>query len=131
MLAGMRIVGHGIDLVEVARIARLVDEHGQRFLRRTFTDQELAECLPDRRAVSRLASRFAAKEAAMKALGTGLTRGVTWQDFAVEREPTGRPRLVVTGRAAELAGEQGITAWQVTLSDTREYAMASVLAGRE
>lgn len=127
----MLVLGHGIDIVAVSRIARLVDEHGQRFLQRTYTDQELAECLDDRRAMTRLASRFAAKEAAMKALGTGLARGITWHDFAVEKQPSGQPRLIVAGRAAALAAETGLSAWMVSLSDTAEYAVASVLAGRE
>lgn len=126
----MLVLGHGIDIVAVSRIARLVDEHGQRFLQRTYTDQELAECLDDRRAMTRLASRFAAKEAAMKALGTGLSRGITWHDFAVERRASGQPHLVVTGRAAALAAEADMSTWMVSLSDTAEYAVASVLAGR-
>lgn len=126
----MFIVAHGIDIVLVSRIARLVDEHGQRFLERVYTDDELSECLGDRRVMARLASRFAAKEAAMKALGTGLARGITWHDVAVEKHASGQPRLLVRGRAAEIAGEMGVGAWMVSLSDTGEYAVASVLGGR-
>ncbi len=126
----MIVLGQGIDLVPVARVAKLIDEHGERFLRRTFTDTELGECLGHRRAVERLASRFAAKEAAMKALGTGLTGGITWLDISVHRQPSGQPQLFVTGRAEEIAAQRGITQWMVSLTDAAEYAIASVLAGK-
>ncbi|MCU0689251.1 MAG: 4'-phosphopantetheinyl transferase superfamily protein, partial [Phycisphaerales bacterium] len=72
--------------------------------------------------------RFAAKEAAMKALGTGLADGVTWQDFSIATHASGRPELVVTGRAAELATARGIASWQVSLTHTKLLGMASVLA---
>ena len=124
----MRLLGHGIDLVEVSRMQRMLDEHRDRALDRLFTAAEQAECNRDVRAVARYAARFAAKEAAMKALGTGLADGVQWIDIATVNNDAGGPVLVVTGKAAELAGARGITCWLVSLTHTGEYAAASVIA---
>ncbi|MBL8991124.1 MAG: holo-ACP synthase [Phycisphaerae bacterium] len=124
----MRIIGHGIDLVPVERMARLIHDHGDHFLSRSFSPQEIADCRGQRRQAERFASRFAAKEAAFKALGTGMTNGITLLDVAVESLPSGRPRLIVAGRAAEIAAAQGITEWHLSLTDTEGYSMASVIA---
>lgn len=125
----MRILGHGVDLVVVARLARSIDEQGERFLARVFTDGEraCADALPRRR-LERLAARFAAKEAALKALGTGWRSGIAWTDIEVVSEASGAPSLRVSGRASEIAAERGVTAWLVSLSHTSEHALASVLA---
>jgi holo-[acyl-carrier protein] synthase len=127
--AGERIVGHGIDLVEVERFARLLEQHAGRADHRLFTSAELdyAAANPRRRA-EHLAARFAAKEAALKALGTGWSQGIAWTDVEVIREAAGRPELCVTGRAAGIAQEHGITRWHVSLTHVRGMAMASVLA---
>ncbi|MBY0307747.1 MAG: holo-ACP synthase [Phycisphaerales bacterium] len=124
----MRIIGHGIDLVEVARIARMLEAHQDRAIERLFTADERAECAGDARAPARYAARFAAKEAAMKALGAGPAGGVNWKDFSVRNNAAGAPVLVVTGRAAEIAAGLGITGWSVSLTHTGEYAAASVIA---
>jgi holo-[acyl-carrier protein] synthase len=124
----LRIIGHGIDLVEIARMKRLLDEHPDRAVERLFTQQEQDECKADVRSIARFAARFAVKEAAMKALGTGLADGVRWTDFGVANNGAGAPTLVVTGRAAELAAKLGITAWSVSLTHTGEYAAATVIA---
>lgn len=125
----MGIVGHGIDLVEVARIERLLDEQGDRFLDRCFTPGERAYAdKSTKRRSEHLAARFAAKEAALKALGTGWAEGVGWTDVEVVRDGAGCPSLRVTGRAAELAAGRGITTWHVSLSHTETHAMASVIA---
>jgi holo-[acyl-carrier protein] synthase len=124
----MRIIGHGIDLVEIARMKRLLDGHPERAIERLFTQQEQDECRSDVRSTSRFAARFAVKEAAMKALGTGLADGVRWTDFGVVNNAAGAPTLVVSGKAAELAGKLGITAWSVSLTHTGGYAAASVIA---
>lgn len=125
----MKLIGHGIDMVEVERLAASLDRQGDRFLERVYTEAEAAyaDANPKRR-VEHLAARFAAKEAAMKALGTGWTRGVAFTDFEVLRDAAGAPSLRVSGAAAEIAAERGISAWSVSLSHTRGMAVASVLA---
>lgn len=128
----MAIVGHGIDLVEVARIERMLDEHGEQFLQRCFTQGEREAGKPElRRRCEHLAARFAAKEAAMKALGTGLAGGISWTEIEVVRLASGAPELRVTGRAAEVAAARGIRRWHVTLSHTETMAVASVIAEGE
>lgn len=126
---GERILGHGIDLVEVERFARLLERHAGRADDRLFTHAELeyAAANPKRRA-EHLAARFAAKEASLKALGTGWARGIAWTEVEVIRNADGRPELRVTGRAAEIAKDHSITRWHVSLTHVRGTAMASVLA---
>src|SRR5260370_23084465 len=97
------IVGTGVDIAEVARIRAAVDRFGARFLKRVFTPDEVRYCLSKINAAERLAARFAAKEAGMKAIGTGLRHGVTWQDVEVVRLPGQRPRLRLSGKPAEIA----------------------------
>ena len=123
-----RIVGHGIDLVEVRRIADLIDRHGERALSRLFSDaeREYAARKP-RRLAEHLAARFAAKEATLKVLGTGLRHGIEWRDIEVVREPTGRPTLCLTGRAAEVAADRGIAVWHLSLSHVADHALASAI----
>lgn len=124
----VRIVGHGIDIVPVARIEQLIREHGDRFLHRTFSPAEIADCSGQRRSAERFASRFAAKEAAFKALGTGMTGGITLQDVSVVSLPTGQPTLRVEGQAAQTASRLGVSEWWVSLSDTETHSIASVIA---
>ena len=124
----MRIVGHGIDLVETARIAEVLGNHQERFLERVFTAAEQAYRADSRRRVEHLAARFAAKEAVMKALGTGLASGITWTEIEVQTEPTGAPVLRLHGRAAEVAAGLGITSWHLSLIHTDSHAIESVMA---
>jgi holo-[acyl-carrier protein] synthase len=131
----MEIMGHGIDLVSIARIAEMLDEHGERFTHRCFTGAERAYAdAAGRRRAERYAARFAAKEAALKALGTGLRDGIHWTDISIERRPDGRPELAVSGRFAELADQRGIRRWLVSLSHAEGegggagFAIGSVLA---
>ncbi len=124
----MPVLGHGIDLTEIARIGQMLQEHGDRFLERCFTSREIADAGDGPRRVEHLAARFAAKEAALKALGTGWAQGIGWTDVAVHRADSGRPDLVVTGRAAAIAAERGITRWHVSLTHTADHAVASVIA---
>lgn len=124
----MAIVGHGVDIVEIARIARMLDDHPERFLERCFTESEREYGVGTRRHHEHLAARFAAKEAAMKALGTGLDQGVSWTDIEVVRMSSGEPGLNVTGKAGELAGLKGVVRWWVSLSHTESHAIASVIA---
>jgi holo-[acyl-carrier protein] synthase len=125
----MRIMGHGIDLVEIARIAALLEAHGARFTERCFTERErqYAESSRRRRA-ERYAARFACKEALLKALGTGWRSGIRWIDMDVRRDPMGRPEIMLNGRCADLARDLGIVEWHVSLSHTDSHAVASVVA---
>jgi holo-[acyl-carrier protein] synthase len=124
----MAVLRHGIDLVEVPRIAEMLREHGERFIERCFTEREreYAEAARRRRA-ERYAARFACKEAVLKALGTGLRDGIRWRDIEVNRDPLGRPALALSGRCAELAGDLGIEEWAISLSHTDTCAVASVI----
>ena len=124
----MRLIGHGIDLVEVERIRDAVERHGERFLRRIYTagEQEQAGNGPLR--VQFLAGRFAAKEAVMKALGTGWARGVAWTDIDVRRLPSGKPELTLTGKCAVIAAELGVAAWELSITHTGGHAAASAVA---
>jgi holo-[acyl-carrier protein] synthase len=124
----MRIIGHGIDLVSVARIESMLRDHGDRFLERCFTPGERAAARDRRRAAEHLAARFAAKEAFLKALGTGLTGGISWTEIEVVTLPTGQPTLSLTGQAAHLARERGISETFLSLSHTDSTAIASVIA---
>jgi len=124
----MMVKAHGVDLVELARIQAMLARHDTRFRDRCFTagEQSYAEA-GVRRRVERYASRFAAKEAVFKALGTGWTGGITWTDIEVTRAPTGCPGLVITGEAARVAASQGITNWLISLTHTETTALASVI----
>lgn len=124
----MNIVGHGIDIVEIARIERLMADHADRFLERCFTPGEREYAQGSKRYAQHIAARFAAKEAALKALGTGLDSGMTWHDVEVIRTARAEPRLLVRNRAAEVANTLGVRAWWVSLSHTESMAMASVIA---
>jgi len=121
------IVGSGIDLIEVGRIARAVDRHGEHFLNRIYTPAEQAYCLRKRSSPESLAARFAAKEAAAKALGTGISRGVNWLEIEVTREPGGRPTVRFHGRAAQLAATMRVVRAALSLTHTGDLAMASVV----
>lgn len=123
----MRIVGHGIDMVETARIARMLEEHGEVFLARCFTAGERLYAGDKQRRLEHLAGRFAAKEAILKALGTGWSGGIAWTDAEVVREPSGKPAVVLHGRCAEIAREQGIDQWWVSISHISTHAIASAI----
>ena len=121
------IVGSGIDLVEIGRIQRSVDRYGQRFLDRVYTAAEQAYCLRKRKSAESFAARFAAKEAGAKALGTGISHGVSWLEIEVVRQPGGRPTLHFHGRAAEIAARLGAARAALSITHTTALAMASVV----
>ena len=121
------IVGTGIDIVEVERIARAIEQYGDRFLQRIFTEGERRYCESKANRIERYAARFAAKEAAMKALGTGWSHGIRWQDIEICREPSGRPTIKFHGNAAEFAAKLGATRVAVSISHTSAQAMAHVI----
>jgi holo-[acyl-carrier protein] synthase len=120
------LIGTGIDLVEIGRIQRSVDRYGARFLDRVYTPAEQAYCLRKRLAAESFAARFAAKEAAAKALGTGIRYGVNWLEIEVVREPSGRPTIQFHGRAAQLALRLGVVRASLSITHTDALAMASV-----
>lgn len=122
------VVSHGLDACEVERIAMLLDRHGARFLERCFTRAEADYSMRAKNRHERLAARFAAKEAVFKALGTGWARGLSWTEAEVVRDPTGRPGVRLTGRAAEIAAESGLRSWSLSLTHTRGLAIASAIA---
>lgn len=121
------IVGTGVDLERVDRIRAAIERHGRRFLERVFTPGEIAYVDRRKRRSESYAARFAAKEAAMKALGTGWDSGVRWVDVEIVREDKGRPALRFHGRAAEIAAELGCRSASVSLSHTRDHAIAQVI----
>ncbi|HEY2496065.1 MAG TPA: holo-ACP synthase [Candidatus Angelobacter sp.] len=125
------IVGTGVDIAEVVRIKATLARFGQRFLKRVFTPAEIRYCQGKPNTAERLAARFAAKEAGMKAIGTGLHYGVTWQDVEVVRFPGQRPTLKFTGKAAEFAGRLGCKRTHLSLSHTKEQAIAHVILETE
>ncbi len=121
------IVGSGVDLCEVQRIKDAIERHGVRFTQRVFTEREIAYA--DRKAnrYERYAARFAAKEAAMKAIGTGWHGGVRWRDFEVVNLPSGRPTLQFHGKAAEYLEKLGATSTSLSITHTTVQAMAIVI----
>ena len=121
------IVGTGIDIAEVARIRQSIERFGRRFLERIFTAGEIRYCDSKANRFERYAARFAAKEAAMKALGTGWSQGVRWQDCEVARLPGGRPTIQFHGKAADFAAKLGANRAALSLSHTREQAIAHVI----
>ena len=121
------IVGIGVDLVETARIKQGIDQHGDRFIRRLYTPGEIAYCEKFKNQAERYAARFAAKEAAFKALGTGWREGVRWLDVEVWNQPNGKPELSLHGRAGELAESMGVNRRLITISHADRYAVAQVV----
>ncbi len=121
------IVGSGVDLCEVARIKDAIGRHGNRFLERIYTDREIAYSQQKANLYERYAARFAAKEAGMKALGTGWHGGVRWRDFEVANLPSGRPTLQFHGKAAEFAKKLGVEYVSLSITHTSVQAMAMVI----
>ncbi|HTQ96113.1 MAG TPA: holo-ACP synthase [Candidatus Acidoferrum sp.] len=121
------IVGMGIDIAEVKRIAAVIESQKERFLQRVYTPAEVAYCEQFRNRYERFAGRFAAKEAAMKALGTGWRRGVRWVDLEVVRELSGRPTLSIKGEARKIADALGVKNIAISITHTSEQAIAQVI----
>ncbi len=121
------IVGTGIDIAETVRIQQALDRHGERFCRRVYTPEEISYCEKFKNKAERYAARFAAKEAAFKALGTGWREGVRWRDVEITHHPSGRPELILSGRAAELARELGVIHTAVSISHAAHYVVAQVI----
>ena len=126
----MALAGVGVDMVEIARMRRAMEKNPA-FIRRVFTDEERAYCERSGRTAEHYAARFAAREAVLKALGTGFSRGIGPRDVSVARTDSGRPVAVLSGRAAEIAAEQGVQEIALSLSFTRELAIANAVAVTE
>ena len=121
------ILGTGVDIAEVSRIRQSVERYGERFLRRIFTEGEIRYCESKASRFESYAARFAAKEAAMKALGTGWSRGVRWCDIEVVRPKGQRPTIQLHGEAAALAARLGATNIALSLTHTADQALAHVI----
>jgi holo-[acyl-carrier protein] synthase len=121
------ILKTGIDIIEIQRIQAALDRHGERFLKRVFTELEITEC---RGRAEALALRFAAKEAASKALGTGIGP-ISWREVETLHKWSGEPYLVLHGRAEKKAEKLGLSVWAVSLSHSRDYGIAMVVATSE
>ena len=121
------IVGTGVDLAEVDRIRSSIERYGTRFIRRIYTAREIAYVERKANKYERYAARFAAKEAGMKAIGTGWKHGVTWQDFEVTNLPSGKPTLALYGVAAQVAARLGVKSVALSLTHTAQLGMAHVI----
>ncbi len=121
------ICGTGVDIAETSRIERSLERHGERFAKKIFTSAEIAYCERFKNRAERYAARFAAKEAAFKALGTGWREGIRWLDLEVVHQPSGKPELVLTGRAQEVARELRVTRMSISISHSDRYVVALVV----
>jgi holo-[acyl-carrier protein] synthase len=121
------IVGLGVDIAEVDRVRAAIERRGEAFLKRLFTPREMAYCETHRNRYERYAGRFAAKEAAMKALGTGWRRGVRWIDIEIVRLPSGKPSLELSGRAREFAERLEVKNISLTITHSGNTALAQVI----
>ena len=124
----MRVLAHGIDIVELSEFERLLQEPTANMANRCFTQYELDKAGEGHRRTERLAARFAAKEAVLKALGTGWVTGISWKDIELQSAPNGAPSISVSGEIERLAREKGISSFLVSLSHSTTLAVASVIA---
>jgi len=128
----MTVIGIGTDIIECLRIAKMIERHGELFLTRVYTPHEIEYCTARKASTQHYAGRFAAKEAVLKALGTGWTRGIHWRDIEVRNEMGGKPHIALGGAARELCEKLGITEMLISISHCRTHATAYALAvGRE
>jgi holo-[acyl-carrier protein] synthase len=123
----MSILGHGLDLVERARIAQVLQDHGQRFLDRVLTPAEQERAKQFRNSTSFIAGRWAAKEAILKMIGTGWRGGIAWTDMEILPDALGRPVVTLTGETARLAGQLGIKRILLSITHTEHHAAASAI----
>lgn len=124
----MEIIGLGTDITECLRIARMIERHGELFLGRVYTAGEIRYCQNRRQSTQHFTGRWAAKEAALKALGTGWIEGISWRDVEIHNEPGGKPQITLRGGALEAAEQLGITKLLVTISHCHTHATATAVA---
>jgi holo-[acyl-carrier protein] synthase len=127
----MQILGTGIDIVECLRIARMIDEHGELFITRVYTDAEIEYCSTRKAATQHYAGRWAAKEAVLKALGTGWRRGISWRDIEVLNDSHGAPFVVLQAGARDVCETAGIRQMHLSISHCRSHAVAYAIAEGE
>ncbi|HZU38210.1 MAG TPA: holo-ACP synthase [Gemmataceae bacterium] len=127
----MQIVGIGTDIVECLRIGRMIEEHGEQFLTRVYTEREIRYCQARKHAVEHFAGRWAAKEAILKCLGTGWRGGISWTDIEVRNNPDGKPHVLVCGGAKDYMQRLRIGDILLSISHCRAYATAYAIALRE
>ena len=126
--SGMPVLGIGTDIVECLRIAKMIDHHGELFLTRVFTPREIEYCSSRKAATQHYAGRWAAKEAILKALGTGWSRGIRWRDMEIRHDAAGKPSVALGGEARELCERLGIGNMLISISHCRMYATALAVA---
>lgn len=124
----MAIVGTGIDIVECLRIAQMIERHGELFITRVYTDIEIEYCTTRKAATQHYAGRWAAKEAVLKALGTGWRRGIGWRDIEIRNDHSGAPTVKLRGGARDVMERAGIKTMHVSISHCRSFAVAYVVA---
>lgn len=124
----MNVLGIGTDIVECLRIAQMIERHGELFINRVYTPQEIRYCQSRKQATQHFAGRWAAKEAILKALGTGWRRGISWRDIEVRNDPMGRPVVGLRGGARDIVEQRGIREMLVSISHCRSHATAYALA---
>jgi holo-[acyl-carrier protein] synthase len=122
------IIGIGTDIIECLRIAQMIERHGELFINRVYTQHEIQYCQSRKLATQHYAGRWAAKEAILKALGTGWRRGISWRDIEVRNEPGGRPTVAMRGGARDVVERLGITEMLISISHCRSHATAYALA---
>ncbi|MDZ7270547.1 MAG: holo-ACP synthase [candidate division KSB1 bacterium] len=125
------VLGVGVDIIEIERVAEEIQRHGERFLKRVYAPEEVAYCEEKSYRAQHYAVRFAAKEATFKALGTGWQDGLSWQDVVLRNDAHGKPALALGGRARELAEQKGVARAHVSVSHCRTYAAAVVVLESE
>lgn len=126
----MEIIGIGSDIVECLRIGRMIEQHGEIFLTRVFTEREIRYCQGRKHAIEHFAGRWAAKESILKCLGTGWRRGMSWTDMEIRNEPSGKPTVLMCGAVKDEAQVLRISDILITMSHCRAYATAYAMAVR-
>lgn len=124
----MKVLGIGTDIIECLRIAQMIERHGELFINRVYTPYEIRYCSSRKQATQHYAGRWAAKEAILKALGTGWRRGISWRDIEVRNDNLGKPVVGLRGGARDLVEQLGIREMLVSISHCRSHAMAHALA---
>ncbi len=124
----MNVIGLGTDIIECLRIAKMIEKHGELFLKRVYTEHEVGYCSSRKAANQHYAGRWAAKEAVLKAMGTGWSRGIRWRDIEVKVEMSGKPNVYLHGTAKEICDELGIADIMISISHCRSHATATAIA---
>jgi|TARA_B110000263_G_scaffold84988_1_gene74252 holo-[acyl-carrier protein] synthase len=124
----MNVIGLGTDIIECLRIAKMIEKHGELFLQRVYTEHEVGYCSSRKAANQHYAGRWAAKEAVLKAMGTGWSHGIRWRDIEVKVELSGKPNVYLHGTAKDICNELGIADMLISISHCRSHATATAIA---